>query len=197
MVVGSSYRTASGWDARARAMATERFMPVERSEGRRSSMPATPTISSIPRTICWIWSSARSWRSRRGKATFSPTVMESKSAPFWKTMVTLRRTACNCFSLNPQMSSPATMTLPLSALRKPMRIWRATDLPTPERPRMQRVSPGSTEKLTSSRTTRQYGEADVIKDDQAAEGFRDVLEGDVGAGLVAAVGYGLYIAFEH
>ena len=38
-------------------MATERFMPVERSEGSRSSMPATPTISSRPRTICWIWSS--------------------------------------------------------------------------------------------------------------------------------------------
>src|ERR1019366_4611846 len=38
MVVGSSYSTASGCDASARAMATERFIPVERSEGSTFSM---------------------------------------------------------------------------------------------------------------------------------------------------------------
>ncbi len=65
----------------------------------------------------------------------------------------MRRIACNCFSVNPQMSSPATSTCPWSALRKPISICSETDLPTPERPRMQSVSPGSTEKLTSFSTT--------------------------------------------
>jgi hypothetical protein len=116
MVVGSSYSTASGCEASARAIATDRFIPVERSLGSRSSMPATPTISSSPFTTCWIWSSARSCRSRSGNATFSPTVIESNSAPFWKTIVTLRRTSCICFSVYPQMSSPATMILPESGL---------------------------------------------------------------------------------
>ena len=44
MVVGSSYKIASGCDESALAIATDRFMPVERSEGSRFSMPATPTI---------------------------------------------------------------------------------------------------------------------------------------------------------
>ena len=115
-------------------------------------MPATPTISSRPLTIWKIWSSSMSPRSRRGKATFSPTVMESKRAPFWKTMETLRRMSWSCFSLKPTMFSPATRTWPESGLRKPSSICRETDLPTPERPRMQSVSPGLTEKETSLRT---------------------------------------------
>src|SRR6202034_4322012 len=35
IVVGSSYRTASGCAANARAIATDRFIPVERSDGSR------------------------------------------------------------------------------------------------------------------------------------------------------------------
>ncbi len=153
-------------------MATERFMPVERSEGSRWSMPATPTISSRPLTTCIIWSSCMSPRSRRGKATFSPTEMESNRAPFWKTMVTLRRMAWSCFSLKPVMSSPATLMVPESGLRKPSSICSETDLPTPERPRMQRVSPGLTKKFTFLRTSK------------LAKRFRDIAERDEGAGLV-------------
>ena len=68
-------------------------------------------------------------------------------------MVTLRRTACISRSLKCEMSSPTTSTRPVSGFRKPIRIFSATDFPTPERPRMHSVSPGRTEKLTSSSTT--------------------------------------------
>src|SRR5271167_2824928 len=42
---------------------------------------------------------------------------------------------------------------PDSGRRKPMMLWSDTDLPTPLRPRMQTISPGSTSKLTFLRTT--------------------------------------------
>src|SRR5712692_10413803 len=50
------------------------------------------------------------------------------------------------------MSSCATITRPESGLRNPMIFINDTDLPTPLRPKMQTVSPGSTLKLTWSST---------------------------------------------
>ena len=47
-------------------------------------------------------------------------------------------------SVNCVMSSPATRMRPESGRRKPMISCSETDLPTPERPRMQSVSPGIT-----------------------------------------------------
>src|SRR5215467_11890289 len=99
---------------------TLRFMPVERSEGSMSRMAFTPTMSSSPSTICRICSSSRSCRSRNGNATFSPTLSESNSAPFWKTMVTFLRICSSCASVASVMSSKATTTRPASGLRKPM-----------------------------------------------------------------------------
>src|SRR5882757_4640110 len=57
-----------------------------------------------------------------------------------------------CSSERSVTSSPATITLPESALRKPMSSCSETDLPTPLRPRMQTVSPEITSKLTRSST---------------------------------------------
>src|SRR5208283_1031427 len=90
---------ALGLGESARAMATERFMPVERSEGNRSRISLTPTISRRPSTTWRICSSDSSLFSRRGKATFSPTDKESKRAPFWNTMVTFLRISSSCSSL--------------------------------------------------------------------------------------------------
>src|SRR5665213_3047523 len=91
-------------------------------------------------------------RPRNENATFSPTEIESNSAPFWNTIVTLRRTSCISASENPAMFCPATRIVPLSGFRKPISICSETDLPTPLRPRMHSVSPGSTQKLTSCNT---------------------------------------------
>src|SRR5579885_1215053 len=51
---------------------------------------------------------------------------------------------------------------PESGLRKPMICCRETDLPTPLRPRMQRVSPGNTKKLTLSSTTRSPNDFETL-----------------------------------
>src|ERR1700693_2086414 len=67
-------------------------------------------------------------------------------------MVTFFRIASICISEKLLISSPATITVPESGVRNPMRICGETDLPTPLRPRMHTVSPGITSKLTRSRT---------------------------------------------
>src|SRR5271163_2612519 len=67
-------------------------------------------------------------------------------------MVTFFRMASIWCSEKSVISSPATITRPESALRKPTISCSETDLPTPLRPRMQTVSPGMTLKLTRSST---------------------------------------------
>src|SRR6185369_5985378 len=52
----------------------------------------------------------------------------------------------------PVISSPATITRPLSGFRKPMIIRRLTDLPAPLLPMIQTVCPALTEKLIPSST---------------------------------------------
>ena len=56
---------------------------------------------------------------------FSPTVSESKSAPDWKTMVTLRRTSSKSGSLNSVTSSPSIIIWPESAF--PFFLTREAD----------------------------------------------------------------------
>src|SRR3984893_13323939 len=83
-VVGSSKKTISGSVTRARAMATRLRMPPEISAGSLSPMPPSPTCSSFSSTRSRISASVRRLFSRRGKATFSKTDMESEKAPPWK-----------------------------------------------------------------------------------------------------------------
>src|SRR6185437_8575948 len=93
-------------------------------------------------------------RSRSGKATFSPTVSESKSAPDWNTSVTFRCMAVSSASDSVARLVPSTQTAPRSGRRKPMISFSVTDLPTPLRPTMQSDSPRATSKVTSSSTAR-------------------------------------------
>ena len=80
--------------------------------------------------------------SRSGKATLSPTVMESKSAELWNTMpIRVRKRASSCRSIA-EMFSPSTMTSPLSGLKRPMMCFMRTVLPLPEPPSTTVVVPG-------------------------------------------------------
>ena len=90
-VVGSSNSTTSGSRASERASATRFFMPPDRSDGILSSIPDRRTMASFSATRSAISSSERSVCSRSGKAMFSDTVMESNSAPCWKSMAMRRR----------------------------------------------------------------------------------------------------------
>ena len=70
MVVGSSYRIASGSSANARAIATARFAPVLRSEGSDPQirrLPASPAIPSTRRVDFF-----RHLRCRRGSPAETP-----------------------------------------------------------------------------------------------------------------------------
>ena len=142
-------------------MATARRRPVERLAGRSLRTSSAPTMPMRRSTICSTWSSRRPPRSRSGKAMFSKTESESKSAPLWKTMVTRLRISFMPSSPMRLISSLSRWMEPTCGRRKPMRIRSETDLPTPLRPRMQRISPRSTVKLTSSRILRSSNEMET------------------------------------
>ena len=80
---GSSRKSSGGSSAIARAMAARFFMPPEISAGRWFSKPSRPTRRSLARTMASIASASRSVHFSSGSATFSPTVIEPKSAPDW------------------------------------------------------------------------------------------------------------------
>src|SRR3990167_6858953 len=84
-VVGSSKKMISGSMTRARAIATRLRMPPEISAGYLPPTPSRPTWASAASTR--LATSARGSRSfsRSGNATLSTQVIESKSAPPWKT----------------------------------------------------------------------------------------------------------------
>ena len=84
-MVGSSKKTISGSVTSARAMATRLRMPPEISAGFLWPMPESPTCASFSFTRLRISVGVRRLFSRSGKATFSATDIESKSAPPWKT----------------------------------------------------------------------------------------------------------------
>ena len=58
------------------------FIPPDIWEGSKSSKLLRPTSSSFILTIIWMIFSSRLVCSRRGNATFSPTVIELNSAPY-------------------------------------------------------------------------------------------------------------------
>jgi hypothetical protein len=72
---------------------------------------------------------------------FSNTVMESNSAPLWKSIPNFLRTRYSSSSGRSVMSSSSTMTRPSSGASRPSMWRRVTDLPVPEPPRMTITSP--------------------------------------------------------
>ncbi len=81
---GSSAKSTAGSMMTARAKAARLIIPPESSAGMRSSKPASLTISSFMRIMISMVSRSSFVCSTRGSITFSPTVMELKSAPPWK-----------------------------------------------------------------------------------------------------------------
>ena len=81
---GSSRNSRGGSSASARAIPARFFMPPEISAGRWFSKPSSPTRRSFDRTIVSIALRSRLVHFASGKATFSASVIEPKSAPDWK-----------------------------------------------------------------------------------------------------------------
>src|SRR5450830_1530366 len=76
-----------------------------------------------------------------GRATFSVTVSEENSAPFWNSTPKRRSTWERPCSERLRRSWPNTRTLPSLGLRRPTMLRSSTDLPLPEPPTTARISP--------------------------------------------------------
>ncbi|OLT54345.1 hypothetical protein BJF88_09385 [Cellulosimicrobium sp. CUA-896] len=147
--VGSSARRIGGRFTMARAIATRCCSPPDSSCGRRFSLPARPTSSSVSGTVMAI-----EWRGRpitcRANATFSNTVLLGSSRKSWKTTPIWRR-RCGTFQLDSEpRSRPATNTLPRVGRSSRRMRCRQVDLPEPEAPTRKTNSPRRTSRDTSS-----------------------------------------------
>src|SRR6266850_1745830 len=94
---------------------------------------------------------------------FSPTVMESKSAPCWKTIPIAFRISRSRSASAVTMSSPFTRMIPVSGSQSPRSKRKMVLLPEPEGPRMTRVSPLATLKETSVRILRSSMEKSTFR----------------------------------
>mmetsp|Transcript_1638 Transcript_1638/g.3606 ORF Transcript_1638/g.3606 Transcript_1638/m.3606 type:complete len:237 (-) Transcript_1638:364-1074(-) len=169
--VGSSNMTTSSTSTAAadasvvmaRARATRFFIPPESSEGYRSSMPNNPTFARFSETRFLISGSLSDECSYSLKPTFSLTVSESKSAPFWKTSPSCTKlslkpdspcaaSASSSSDPAPPTSRPSTKMLPLSGAMSPVMSRRTVDLPVPDGPMMPTASPRLMVKETPFRT---------------------------------------------
>ncbi len=83
---------------------------------------------------------------------FSPTVSESKSAPCWKSMATLRRTGTSASSSSPWRTTPSTSTSPASGMRSAFMCFKSTLLPEPLPPSTTSVSPAGTSSVSPRST---------------------------------------------
>ncbi len=99
--------------------------------------------SSTKRRISWTRgriSSSGTPSSTRRYATFSPTVIESKSAPSWNTNPTFCRKASKSCSLIDDTGLLRSSTSPLSGRINPAASFRVSVLPVPVSPRRMMVS---------------------------------------------------------
>ena len=79
---------------------------------------------------------------------FSLTVIHGKRANIWKTMPTP--------GVRPAISLPRANTLPLVGCMRPARMRKNVDLPQPEGPRKQMISPFRISMLILSRTVTMF-----------------------------------------
>ena len=116
-------------------------MPPESSRG---SSPSTPSRPTDLRTLAtWVAMSAQDFRlcSRIGRPTFSSTVIESSSAPFWNSIPMPLRISPSSRSLVSDSRCPATRTSPESGRWRPPTIRSSVLLPVPLPPSSRWISP--------------------------------------------------------
>ena len=109
-------------------------MPPESAPGIDSAARARPTAASFSSARARI-SPSDSFECRRsGNATFSATVIESKSAAFWNRKPMRCRTAASAGGDSAVISSSSTNTRPESGCRRPTMCRSVTLFPVPLRP---------------------------------------------------------------
>lgn len=128
-------------EASALANPTRCFMPPASSFGYAASNPSSPTVS---RTLLLRSSRCALGKPRasRGASTFCSTVNHGKSAKLWKTMD----------RLDARSAVPFQRTVPSVGCDGPVRIRKSVDLPDPEGPSNDTISPASIERLNGAIT---------------------------------------------
>ncbi len=130
-------------------------------------MPVTPTISSSPLTIFWIWSSSSSFRSRSGNATFSPTLRRIEERAALKDHRDLLAHRSHL------LIAEAGDVLAGNQNPSPLRLQKAHDLL-----QRHRLAHSGAAK-DAQRLSRQHLEAHIVQHMQIAKRFRDVIEDDI------------------
>src|SRR5262245_16388998 len=167
---GSSQSRTAGLRMMARANATRFTMPPESSPGSRPSTSCRPTASSRSWTSSAMARSSRSVCSRSGKATFSKTVMESRSAPPWNIMPSLRRTWKSARSESWVTSSSSTKTRPRCGRMSPAINRSRVLLPHPLPPRTTDTAPAGKAQERSVNTCRSPNAIDTCESSTRAPG---------------------------
>ena len=146
---GSSISMTEGRGARARASATRCCSPPDNSCGKLSMWRErwTRSRSSPTRARC----SARG--PARPKATLSATDRCGNSAKSWNISPTERRSG-GTETRGPSTSRPSTVMVPSSGVSTPASMRRVVDLPQPEGPSRQKISPAAMRSEMPSTTRR-------------------------------------------
>src|SRR6266508_1546642 len=144
--VGSSAKTTSGRDIRARAHATRCCWPPDSCEGRWPSRSDRPRVS-----ITWRYQSrlARRPAIDKGSRMFSSAVSVGSRLNCWKTKPTLsRRNRVRPKSDRPVTRVPPMNTSPRVTESSPARQCISVDLPEPDGPMMAVNAPRASSTLT-------------------------------------------------
>ncbi|MNN51384.1 hypothetical protein D3C81_1660180 [compost metagenome] len=132
----------SGSRASARASAARLIMPPDSEEGYLSAAEiGRPAKASFTPAKCSASARDRPACSISGNATFSVTVSEENSAPFWNNTPKRRSTNERCSSCRPARFWPNTLIWPSFGSLSPMMLRSSTDLPLPDPPTTARISP--------------------------------------------------------
>ena len=140
--LGSSQKRYRGLPTMALARATRFCIPPETSAGKRCSAPDNSTRSKHSRARPLRSCADMSLNIRSGNSTLSSTVIESKSAPPWKSIPIWRRICSRSFRPNDEKAMSPYCTLPESTSRRPTMHLVKTDLPEPLLPMMKLTCPG-------------------------------------------------------
>ncbi|MNZ21881.1 hypothetical protein D3C78_389630 [compost metagenome] len=132
----------SGSSANARASAARLIMPPDSDAGYFSAADnGNPAKAIFTAARCSASLRVKPACSISGRATFSVTVSEENSAPFWNSTPNRRSTSERSCSDKVGRFLPKTFTTPSLGWRSPTMLRSSTDLPLPEPPTTARISP--------------------------------------------------------
>ena len=140
--VGSSPTSSAGSQAIARAIATRCCSPPDSSDGTRCSFSPRPTSSRFSVAFSTRWRAVPRRANSIGNMAFSSAVSVGSSWKNWNTIPTRtpRQAASSSWPIS-SIRRPSTTTRPLLGRSMPVTMLRIVDLPLPDDPTIETISP--------------------------------------------------------